>query len=95
MSGAVYEIDEVRKRIRRFKGAWAQPGRVAEEWKTYEALSSLTPGKPLVIVWPSDEPALPETLELIESGEMPDSGITRSTISSPIDTVYRDQPLPN
>lgn len=71
-SGSIYEVDEERKRVRRF-GADTTT-RAHADWTPYKFINTNGIGSPLLIHWPKNVPLLPGS---------PD-GMTPATLSTTI-----------
>lgn len=80
-SGSLYDIDLKSKRLRRLSGA-PTTVRATEEWKPYFYLRGPEIGDSLVIVWPGDEPPLPETLDQMDQESL--ALLMKATITSPV-----------
>lgn len=60
-SGSIYQVDDANKRIRRMHGVKPPTERQGNDWKTYASISAIEVGKPVLIVWGSDTPLLPDS----------------------------------
>ena len=71
VTGSMYQVDNFRKKIRRFQFGDSAPSRIFRldgEWKPFHELSPVLVGKKVVIFWTDKEPPMPETLPLIQVG---------------------------
>jgi hypothetical protein len=71
VTGSMYQVDNFRKKIRRFQFGGSAPSTAFKregEWKAFHELSPVLVGKKVVIFWTDKEPPTPETLPLIQVG---------------------------
>lgn len=85
-SGSVYEFDMAAKHIRRLNGTADPTPRQGKdgEWRSFESLTPIKVGQPVLITWPSSTPALAETRAL----GFPDAAVMKTTMTSPVKEIF-------
>lgn len=69
-TGSRYEVDSVKKQIRRLSGKNDPTPRIGNaEWRPYNDISDIEVGCQVLIVWTDDVELLEETKAMLEDGE--------------------------
>ncbi len=70
-SGSMYQVDNIRKKIRRFRFGASGPApsfRVEGEWKPFFNLTAVEVGKRVTVFWTEQEAPLASSLPLVQAG---------------------------